>query len=188
MATMIASAAVVAPYGLGRFSPLSVGRKSRVGGRDFAAAVAVKASLKNSQSSSTGPLPSIDSLFQDAPKIDVARDWTSPFGGADFGKFLTPIAAFAGSHLQDAASALEEVESPPEDLLVIVGISAVYAFLYFLVIPAIVYNYLRLRWYKRNAAETVFQFMLVFVFFPGMLLLAPFINFRRLPRKGAEPP
>ncbi|KAG6547077.1 hypothetical protein Mapa_011327 [Marchantia paleacea] len=60
--------------------------------------------------------------------------------------------------------------------------------IYLLVIPAIIYNYLRLRWYKRSALETYFQFMLVFVFFPGLLLLAPFINFRRLPKEGTEAP
>ncbi|BBN17091.1 NAD(P)H-quinone oxidoreductase subunit L [Marchantia polymorpha subsp. ruderalis] len=60
--------------------------------------------------------------------------------------------------------------------------------IYLLVIPAIIYNYLRLRWYKRNALETYFQFMLVFIFFPGLLLLAPFINFRRLPKEGTEAP
>jgi len=60
--------------------------------------------------------------------------------------------------------------------------------LYFLVIPIVIYNYLRLRWYKRSTLETFFQFLLVFLFFPGMLILAPFINFRRLPNDGADGP
>eukprot|EP01018_Ginkgo_biloba_P003507 Gb_39991 [translate_table: standard] len=59
-------------------------------------------------------------------------------------------------------------------------------FVYFLVMPPIVFNYLRLRWYKRNLPEAFFQFLLVFLFFPGMMLYAPFINFRRLPRDPSK--
>jgi hypothetical protein len=77
--------------------------------------------------------------------------------------------------------------SPAEwvDIYITSGVSFV---LYFFIIPLVIYNYLRLRWYKRNMPETYFQFMLVFIFFPGMLLLAPFINFRRLPKDGADAP
>uniref|UniRef100_A0A0D6R3X5 Uncharacterized protein n=1 Tax=Araucaria cunninghamii TaxID=56994 RepID=A0A0D6R3X5_ARACU len=60
--------------------------------------------------------------------------------------------------------------------------SGIVFFSYLIVLPLIIYNYLRLRWYKRKLAETIFQFLLVFLFFPGLLLLAPFINFRRFPR------
>jgi hypothetical protein len=88
-----------------------------------------------------------------------------------------------------AVSASEELTrfSPAEwvDIYITSGVSFV---LYFFIIPLVIYNYLRLRWYKRNMPETYFQFMLVFIFFPGMLLLAPFINFRRLPKDGADAP
>ncbi|KAG0622997.1 hypothetical protein M758_3G140600 [Ceratodon purpureus] len=76
----------------------------------------------------------------------------------------------------------------PEAWVNIYIATGVWVVLYFLVIPLVVYNYLRLRWYKRTFAETYFQFLLVFLFFPGMLLLAPFINFRALPQDGAEEP
>ncbi|KAH7516318.1 hypothetical protein FEM48_Zijuj10G0122400 [Ziziphus jujuba var. spinosa] len=56
------------------------------------------------------------------------------------------------------------------------------AFFYFLVVPPIVMNWLRIRWYKRNLLEMYFQFMFVFLFFPGVLLWAPFLNFRKFPR------
>lgn len=65
---------------------------------------------------------------------------------------------------------------------------AVAAFLYFLVIPLLLYNYLRLRWYKRKLPEAFLQFGLVFIFFPGLLLLAPFINFRQFPKNNAKEP
>ncbi|GMN38511.1 hypothetical protein TIFTF001_007745 [Ficus carica] len=58
----------------------------------------------------------------------------------------------------------------------------VVAFFYFLVMPPIIMNWLRIRWYKRNLLETYFQFMFVFLFFPGVLLWAPFLNFRKFPR------
>ncbi|KAL3678958.1 hypothetical protein R1sor_021914 [Riccia sorocarpa] len=111
------------------------------------------------------------------------------------GKALAPVAASVAFYMQIAGPALAEIsEAAPvdevDDEFIIWAIitSGVAGFVYLIVIPLIVYNYLRLRWYKRNALETFFQFMLVFIFFPGMLLLAPFINFRRLPKDGAEAP
>ncbi|KAA8532552.1 hypothetical protein F0562_032632 [Nyssa sinensis] len=59
---------------------------------------------------------------------------------------------------------------------------AISAFIYFLVAPPIIMNWLRIRWYKRNVLEMYFQFMFVFMFFPGVLLWAPFLNFRKFPR------
>ncbi|KAK3016920.1 hypothetical protein RJ639_006909 [Escallonia herrerae] len=43
-------------------------------------------------------------------------------------------------------------------------------------------NWLRTRWYRRNLFEMYLQFMFVFMFFPGVLLWAPFVNFRKFPR------
>ncbi|TRO70178.1 hypothetical protein FKB34_17535, partial [Glycocaulis profundi] len=60
--------------------------------------------------------------------------------------------------------------------------SAICAFLYFLVAPPFIMNWLRTRWYKRNLLEMYVQFMFVFLFFPGVLLWAPFLNFRKFPR------
>ncbi|PQM41315.1 NAD(P)H-quinone oxidoreductase subunit L chloroplastic isoform X2 [Prunus yedoensis var. nudiflora] len=45
----------------------------------------------------------------------------------------------------------------------------------------IIMNWLRIRWYKRNLLEMYLQFMCVFLFFPGVLLWAPFLNFRKFP-------
>lgn len=53
---------------------------------------------------------------------------------------------------------------------------------YFLIMPPIIMNWLRIRWYKRNLLEMYFQFMFVFMFFPGLMLWAPFLNFRKFPR------
>jgi NAD(P)H-quinone oxidoreductase subunit L len=49
---------------------------------------------------------------------------------------------------------------------------------YLLVMPLVVYYYLKARWYVTSSVERVFMYLLVFIFFPGMLVLAPFLNFR----------
>lgn len=50
--------------------------------------------------------------------------------------------------------------------------------LYLLVLPALVYFYLKSRWYVVSSVERLFMYFLVFFFFPGMLLLSPVLNFR----------
>ncbi|MDP5018271.1 MAG: NAD(P)H-quinone oxidoreductase subunit L, partial [Dolichospermum sp.] len=47
---------------------------------------------------------------------------------------------------------------------------------YLLVIPIAVFFYLSLRWYTCGSVERVFMYFLVFFFFPGLLVLSPFVN------------
>ena len=49
---------------------------------------------------------------------------------------------------------------------------------YLLVLPAFVYFYLNQRWYTASSIERLFMYLFVFLSFPGMLLLSPFLNFR----------
>ena len=49
---------------------------------------------------------------------------------------------------------------------------------YLLVIPAALYLYLQKRWYVVSSFERGFMYFLVFFFFPGLLLLSPFLNLR----------
>ena len=49
---------------------------------------------------------------------------------------------------------------------------------YLLFIPLLTYFYLKQRWYVASSAERVLMYFLVFFFFPGLLLLSPFLNFR----------
>ena len=49
---------------------------------------------------------------------------------------------------------------------------------YLLVIPLMVLFYFKARWYKTGSIERVFLCFLAFFFFPGLLLLSPFFNFR----------
>ncbi|KAL7590496.1 hypothetical protein Lser_V15G37239 [Lactuca serriola] len=69
-----------------------------------------------------------------------------------------------------------------EDIVWVLIQSAISAFFYFLVAPPFIMNWLRTRWFKRNLLEMYVQFMFVFLFFPGVLLWAPFLNFRKFPR------
>ncbi|HEY9850913.1 MAG TPA: NAD(P)H-quinone oxidoreductase subunit L [Leptolyngbyaceae cyanobacterium] len=49
---------------------------------------------------------------------------------------------------------------------------------YLLVLPFAVLIYLQNRWYIASSFERGFMYFMVFFFFPGLLLLAPFWNFR----------
>lgn len=49
---------------------------------------------------------------------------------------------------------------------------------YLLVLPGIVYLYLKNRWYVASSIERLIMYLFVFLSFPGMLLLSPFLNFR----------
>jgi NAD(P)H-quinone oxidoreductase subunit L len=54
---------------------------------------------------------------------------------------------------------------------------------FLVVIPAMLYLYLQARWYVASSFERAFMYFLVFFFFPGLLLLAPFLNIRPKRRK-----
>ncbi len=49
---------------------------------------------------------------------------------------------------------------------------------YLIVVPFLVYMYLQKRWYVASSFERAFMYFLLSFFFPGLLLLAPFLNFR----------
>lgn len=49
---------------------------------------------------------------------------------------------------------------------------------YLLVVPFAVLLYLKQRWYVASSFERAFMYFMVFFFFPGLLLLGPFVNFR----------
>lgn len=48
--------------------------------------------------------------------------------------------------------------------------------LYLLVIPGLLYLYLQKRWYVASSIERFIMYFFVFFFFPGMILLSPFLN------------
>ncbi len=54
---------------------------------------------------------------------------------------------------------------------------------YLLVIPVAVLFYLKQRWYVASSVERTLMYFLVFFFFPGLLVLSPFVNLRPEPRQ-----
>ncbi|NEP60214.1 MAG: NAD(P)H-quinone oxidoreductase subunit L [Symploca sp. SIO2G7] len=63
-------------------------------------------------------------------------------------------------------------------LLITLAVYAGLAGLYLVVIPGALLFYLKQRWNVATSIERLLIYSLVFVFFPGMLLLSPFLNFR----------
>jgi NAD(P)H-quinone oxidoreductase subunit L len=49
---------------------------------------------------------------------------------------------------------------------------------YLLVLPGLLYLYFQKRFYVVSSFERGFMYFLMFFFFPGMMLLSPFLNFR----------
>ncbi|MCU0526818.1 MAG: NAD(P)H-quinone oxidoreductase subunit L [Elainella sp. Prado103] len=54
---------------------------------------------------------------------------------------------------------------------------------YLVVLPALLLLYLKSRWYVASSIERLLIYFLVFLFFPGLLLLSPIINLRPQPRQ-----
>jgi len=72
---------------------------------------------------------------------------------------------------------------PLSDPLLAAIVYAAIAGTYLLVIPLIVLFYFKARWYKTGSVERLFLCFLAFFFFPGLLLLSPFFNFRPAARQ-----
>ncbi|MCS6814599.1 MAG: NAD(P)H-quinone oxidoreductase subunit L [Cyanobacteria bacterium] len=69
--------------------------------------------------------------------------------------------------------------------MVVLALYAALGGAYLFVVPFIVFMYLQARWYVASSFERGFMYFLVFFFFPGLLLLAPFLNSRPKPRQIA---
>lgn len=65
-----------------------------------------------------------------------------------------------------------------QSVLLTIALYAGMAGLYLLIIPVALLYYLKQRWYIAGSIERLIIYGIVFVFFPGMLLLSPFLNFR----------
>ncbi|MBC6419610.1 MAG: NAD(P)H-quinone oxidoreductase subunit L [Prochloron sp. SP5CPC1] len=66
---------------------------------------------------------------------------------------------------------------PPETILLAL-VYLTLSLLYLLIGPGILYFYLKIRWYVASSVERTLMYFLVFLFFPGLLLLSPVLNFR----------
>jgi NAD(P)H-quinone oxidoreductase subunit L len=64
------------------------------------------------------------------------------------------------------------------ETLLVAALYLILTGLYLLIIPGIIYLYLQKRWYVASSGERFLMYFLVFFFFPGLLLLSPFLNLR----------
>ena len=66
---------------------------------------------------------------------------------------------------------------PQETLLVLLAYGALGG-LYLVVFPLALFAWMNKRWYQMGKLERLGIYGMVFLFFPGMIVFAPFLNFR----------
>jgi len=66
----------------------------------------------------------------------------------------------------------------PIDTLLVVGLYAVLGGAYLVAVPLALYVWMIKRWTTMGKLERFGVYGLVFLFFPGLILFAPFINLR----------
>ncbi|XP_011075443.1 NAD(P)H-quinone oxidoreductase subunit L, chloroplastic [Sesamum indicum] len=133
---------------------------------------------QNQYVSSSSSRKQVSTSFQSQPHASITNKIQDPRAK------IVSLAVQVGGVLATVAQPAFAVTgvNEGEDLIWILIQSGISAFLYFIVFPPIIMNWLRTRWYKRNLLEMYVQFMFVFIFYPGVLLWAPFLNFRKFPR------
>jgi len=75
----------------------------------------------------------------------------------------------------DPAALLQRL---PAETLLVLGLYAVLAAAYLVVVPLLLYAWMHRRWTVMGKIERTLVYGLVFLFFPGLLLFAPFLNLR----------
>ena len=75
--------------------------------------------------------------------------------------------------LPDALTSVVSLET-----LLVLAAYTVLGGLYLVVIPLVLYLWMNNRWYCMGKVERLGVYGMVFLFFPGMILFAPFLNFR----------
>jgi NAD(P)H-quinone oxidoreductase subunit L len=71
--------------------------------------------------------------------------------------------------------------------LLVLGLYAVLAGSYLVVVPLLLYAWMHRRWTVMGKIERTFIYGMVFLFFPGLLLFAPFLNLRMAGQGAARP-
>lgn len=74
---------------------------------------------------------------------------------------------------------------PSLDTLLLLGLVGVLGATYLVVAPAALMAWLHWRWHRMGKVERLLSYALVFLLFPGLILLAPFVNLRPAGRHGA---
>ena len=64
------------------------------------------------------------------------------------------------------------------ETLLVLAAYALLAGLYLVVVPLALYVWMNKRWHRMGKVERLGIYGMVFLFFPGMIVFAPFLNFR----------
>ncbi len=70
------------------------------------------------------------------------------------------------------------VSSIPQDTLLVILAYVLLGGLYLVVVPLALFFWMNSRWTRMGKVERLGVYGLVFLFFPGMVVFAPFLNFR----------
>ncbi len=65
-----------------------------------------------------------------------------------------------------------------QDTLLVLGAYAALAGSYLLVVPLALFFWMNKRWHQMGKIERLVVYSMVFLFFPGMIVFAPFLNLR----------
>lgn len=65
-----------------------------------------------------------------------------------------------------------------QDTLLVLGAYAALAGSYLLVVPLALFLWMNKRWHQMGKIERLVVYGMVFLFFPGMIVFAPFLNLR----------
>ena len=65
-----------------------------------------------------------------------------------------------------------------QDSLLVIGAYGALGAAYLVVVPLFLYYWMNRRWTVMGKLERLGIYGLVFLFFPGLILFAPFLNFR----------
>ena len=64
------------------------------------------------------------------------------------------------------------------ETLLVLAAYALLGGLYLVVVPLALYVWMNKRWHRMGKVERLGIYGMVFLFFPGMIVFAPFLNFR----------
>ena len=64
------------------------------------------------------------------------------------------------------------------EALLVLAAYALLGGLYLVVVPLALYVWMNKRWHRMGKVERLGIYGMVFLFFPGMIVFAPFLNFR----------
>lgn len=73
---------------------------------------------------------------------------------------------------------------PSFDTLLLPGLVGGLGVTYLILAPAALMAWLHWRWHTMGKVERLLSYGLVFLLFPGLILLAPFVNLRPAGRQG----